>query len=131
MKKRIRTNLVICLVVSFFCLFTVFDAYAFRCGDEIINTGDSKARVISRCGKPMLQEKVGAKKARRIKGEKRTDTDSRYAYKQEMKTTRSVEKWTYNCGDGDFLYVLTFEGGTVASMDTDGRGKGKSECLGR
>jgi len=131
MEKRIKTNVVIFLVVSFLCLFTVFDGHAFRCGDEIISTGDSKAKVLTRCGQPALKEKTGMKKAKRTKAERQAAQDKRDAYRQEGSTARNLEKWTYNCGDGDFLYVLTFEGGKVSRVDTDGRGKGRSECRGR
>ena len=42
-----------------------------------------------------------------------------------------VERWFYNCGDHDFVYVLTFEGGVLAKEETEGYGKGRSDCLGK
>jgi hypothetical protein len=131
MKTRMKTNIVLFLVALLFCLFFTLEAYAFRCGDEIIGAGDSKAKVLTRCGKPMLKEKVGAKKSTRMKGEKRGAADGQYVYHKKQSSTKNVEKWSYNCGKDDFIYVLTFEGGVVAKEETDGRGRGPSECLGK
>ena len=36
MKTRMKTNIVLFLVALLFCLFFALEAYAFRCGDEII-----------------------------------------------------------------------------------------------
>jgi hypothetical protein len=131
MKKRMKTNVAFFFVALLFCLFFTVNAYALRCGDEIIGTGDSKAKVLTRCGKPMLKEKVGAKKSTRTKGERRGAADNQYVYQKKQSSTKSVEKWSYNCGKDDFIYVLTFEGGVVAKEDADGRGRGRSECLGK
>jgi hypothetical protein len=131
MKKRIKTNIAFFFVALLFCLFFALDANAFRCGDEIIGTGDSKAKVLTRCGKPMLKEKIGAKKSARTKGERRSTADSQYVYHKKKSSTKNVEKWSYNCGKDDFIYVLTFEGGVVIKEETDGRGRGRSECPGK
>ena len=131
MKKRVKTNCVVLVVASVFCFFFVLDAQAFRCGDEIVGTGDSKAKVLIKCGKPTFREKVGVKKSTRTKGQKRGAADKKPVYDTKHPTTKSVEKWHYNCGKDDFIYVLTFEGGVVTREDTDGRGRGASECLGR
>ena len=121
------------LFSTLFILFFLFsiDANAFRCGDEVVGTGDSKAKVLIKCGKPTFQEKVGTKKSTRTKGQKRGATDKKPVYDTKHPTTKKVEKWHYNCGKNDFIYVLTFEGGVVTWEDTDGRGRGASECLGR
>ena len=129
--KKMKTNVAFFFVATVVCFFFAFNAYALRCGDEIIGTGDSKAKVLTRCGKPMLKEKVGAKKSARAKGERRCTADSAYVYHKKQSSTKNVEKWSYNCGKDDFIYVLTFEGGVVTKEETDGRGRGRSECLGK
>ena len=131
MKKRVKTNLVVLVVAFVFCFLFVLEAQAFRCGDELVGTGDSKAKVLIKCGKPTFQEKVGTKKSTRTKGQKRVAEDKRVVYETRPATAKAVEKWSYNCGKDDFIYVLTFEGGVVTQEDTDGRGRGASECLGR
>ncbi len=131
MKKRVKTNRVVLAVASVFCFLFVSEVHAFRCGDEMVGIGDSKAKVLIKCGKPTFQEKGSVKKGTRAKGDKRTVSDNRYASDKKRSAAKGVEKWTYNCGKNDFIYVLTFEGGVVVKEDTDGRGRGASECLGR
>jgi hypothetical protein len=97
----------------------------------MVGIGDSKSKVLIKCGKPTFQEKGSGKKGTHAKGDKRTTSDSRYASDKKQSTAKGVEKWSYNCGKDDFIYVLTFEGGVVVKEDTDGRGRGASECLGR
>jgi hypothetical protein len=131
MKNRMKKNAALFFVATVFGLFIVFDAHAFRCGDEIVGTGDSRAKVLIKCGKPTHKEKVGVKKSTRTKGQKRVAEDKQVVYDTRPATAKSVEKWSYNCGKDDFIYVLTFEGGVVVNEDTDGRGRGPSECMGK
>jgi hypothetical protein len=101
-------------------LFWPLPADAFRCGSGLVSVGDSKGKVLIECGKPTFKEKVADRETRRT-GTKAKGT----------KTTKSVEQWTYNCGKDDFIYILTFEGGKIVREETDGRGRGESECKGR
>jgi hypothetical protein len=131
MKNRMKKNAALFFVATVFGLLFVSDAYAFRCGDEIVGTGDSRGKVLIKCGKPTHKEKVVVKKSTRTKGQKHDAEDKQVVYDTRPATAKSVEKWSYNCGKDDFIYVLTFEGGVVVKEDTDGRGRGASECLGR
>jgi hypothetical protein len=131
MKKRMKTNRVALAVAAVFCFLFVIEAQAFRCGDELVGTGDSKAKVLIKCGKPTHKEKGGAKKSTHTRGQMRSAEDKQSAYDARQSTIKGVEKWYYNCGKDDFIYVLTFERGVVVKEDTDGRGRGASECLGR
>ena len=109
------------------------DCFAFRCGDGFVNVGDSKAKVLSECGKPTSKEKVKVKKGRHyrtVEGEKSKNSDNKSTYLAKEKK-KPVEKWYYNCGEDDFIYILTFEGGTLKSEETGSYGKGKSDCKGR
>lgn len=105
---------------------------AFRCGSGLVNVGDSSGKVLIECGPPTSKEVVGAKsKGTSAKGavgkEKKRSVESG----SHRKTSGKVEKWFYNCGEHDFIYVLTFEGGKLTKERTEGYGKGKSDCLGR
>jgi len=131
MKNRMKKNAALFFVATVFGLFFVFDAHAFRCGDEIVGTGDSRGKVLIKCGKPTYKEKVGVKKSKRIKVQRHGAEDKQVVYETQPATAKGVEKWSYNCGKDDFIYVLTFEGGVVVKEDTDGRGRGASECLGK
>jgi len=131
METWMKRNVVLFSTLFILSFLFSIDANAFRCGDEVVGTGDSKAKVLIKCGKPTFQEKVGVKKSTRAKGQKRGAAAKQGVYDTKQSTTKGVEKWSYNCGKDDFIYVLIFEGGVVTREDTDGRGRGASECLGR
>jgi hypothetical protein len=121
MKSIFRTF----LIVVFSSLMGVFlllcpEVSAFHCGDGLVSIGDTKSRVLIECGKPTHKEKVGAKDI--------YYNDQRQ--KKRKKSSKTVEQWAYNCGENDFIYILTFEGGKLIKEETNGRGKGKSQCGG-
>jgi hypothetical protein len=123
------------------------DCAAFRCGDGFVSEGASKTKVLLECGKPTSMEKAGVKKEpgeQTTKGkdgerkakhqkDKQDSKDSRPAVRGEYDkvSKKRIEKWYYNCGDNDFIYVLTFEGGVLKKEETGGYGKGKSACQGK
>jgi GH24 family phage-related lysozyme (muramidase) len=125
----------IIISIVFIALFIVsgsIDCNAFRCGEGFASVGDSKAKVQLECGKSTSKEKVRVKKGRHYRSVERekesSDTKRVYLAKEKKKP---VEKWYYNCGDNDFIYILTFEGGTLKSEETGSYGKGKSDCKGK
>lgn len=103
---------IIFIVLATCLLFTGMtdDAYAFRCGNELVTTGDSSAILYERCGRPGSKD---------------------YAVVKFRNRWESVEKWYYNCGDNDFIYMLTILHDKVVSEDSLGRGSGRSQCRGR
>jgi len=134
--------------IGMLILFGHSDCAAFRCGDGFVSEGASKTKVILECGQPTSKEKVGVKKetseattkgkkgdkkAKRQKKDKKYSKDSRPAVRGEYDkvSKKRIEKWYYNCGDNDFIYVLTFEGGVLKKEETEGYGKGKSDCKGK
>ncbi len=125
-------KIILILFVASFISGSV-DCFAFRCGDGFVSVGDSKVKVLSECGKPTSKEKVKVKKGkhyRTVEKEKDESSDAKRTYLSKEKK-KPVEKWYYNCGENDFIYVLTFEGGTLKSEETGSYGKGKSDCNGR
>jgi len=124
------TKIVLSAFSILFFLSTSIDCFAFRCGSGFVSSGDSKAKVLLECGKPTSKEKAGAKKKnRRFKNADRAGDQKRPpSYTTVREKSKPVEKWYYNCGDNDFIYILTFEGGTLKSEETGGYGKGKSAC---
>ncbi len=137
--------------IGMLILFGYGDCAAFRCGDGFVSEGASKTRVLLECGQPTSKEKVGVKKetgeatAKGKKGDKKAkrqkkdkkygkdSKDSRPAVRGEYDkvSKKRIEKWYYNCGDNDFIYVLSFEGGVLKKEETEGYGKGKSDCKGK
>lgn len=45
-------------------------------------------------------------------------------------SSSQIERWTYNCGEGDYIYILTFEAGTLKLIQSAGRGSGAGGCKG-
>jgi hypothetical protein len=96
-----------------------------RCGSKLVQVGDTKIDIISRCGEPALREKI----TRTTSVKKSKSTSSTSVKKSKSKRGSTVEdrsrvddQWTYNFGPQDFLYTLTFEGVEVKSIGRGGRG---------
>jgi len=102
MKSVIFLLSTICFLLSF-----ANDGYAFRCGNEPIGRWDTKEKVIQYCGSPS-----------------RTGSNS---VKYNGKTVYA-QTWYYNCGESDFVYVLSIYDGVVIKEETVGRGTGSSQC---
>ncbi len=81
---------------------------------NLVQIGDTKVEVLSRCGEPALREKIrrGAS-ARKGKAKSGSTAEERY---------REDEQWTYNLGPRDFHYTLTFEGMELKAIGRGGRG---------
>lgn len=106
MKHVLFAVLAICFVIA----GMTNDGQAFRCGNELVEKGDSVIRLRAKCGEPGYKD---------------------FATEKINDRWESVEKWSYNCGANDFIYVLTIIGSTIVSEETAGRGFGVSECQGR
>lgn len=100
------------------------EALAFRCGSGLIKEGDKTGKVLIECGPPTHKEQVGKKTGR-------PHRDGRSLKEGGSRSLGKVERWYYNCGEHDFIYVLTFSDGVLKEITTEGYGKGKSDCRGR
>lgn len=112
-------------------LASVGDDWAFRCGSGLVLEGDRVGKVLIECGPPTFKESAGAKtteKSRKDRGKKTRKTSG---VEDRRDHSGKVERWTYNCGEHDFIYVLTFEGGVLTKEETMGYGKGRSDCQGK
>jgi len=103
-------------------LLAAADASAFRCGSGMVSAGDTKARVLITCGKPTAKERVS---------EKNKTSATAVKNKTAKKSGSKSEVWYYNCGSQDYIYALTFEDGVLKKEDTEGKGSGKSDCMGK
>jgi hypothetical protein len=87
----------------------------FRCGAESVAVGDSRYSVQKICGKPSRSESVAKtgkeKKQKPLKGSTSTSSSGK------------VQKWYYDRGYGDFVYVLTFEKDVLKKIEKSGRGR--------
>lgn len=139
---------VISFCASLFIIFGHSECPAFRCGDGFVSGGETKTKALLECGQPTSKEKSGikkevgessasgtsgGKKSKSRKNDKRKNNKTSSSLRGEYDNTskKGIEKWYYNCGDNDFIYVLTFEGSILKKEDTAGYGKGKSDCKGK
>lgn len=93
----------------------IADDTVFRCGAESVSVGDSRYNVQKICGKPSRSESVAKtskeKKQKQPKGSTSTSSSGK------------VQKWYYDRGYGDFVYVLTFEKDVLKKIEKSGRGR--------
>ena len=121
-----KPNITIIFMASiFFLSFAAGEALAFRCGAGLVGTGDTKMQVLVTCGKPTSKEKSCEQ------SQQYTSLDKHGKVKAHRKCGKKSEVWHYNCGDGDFIYKLTFENDKLTDENNEGRGKGKSDCKGK
>jgi len=110
-----KTVMIIFPALFFLLSVSISPCHAFRCGNGLVTTGDTKNKVQMTCGKPSAKEK---RCLNSWTGKK-------------AKCDKKVEVWYYNCGDNDFVYALIFEGNTLTGENSEGRGHGPSECRGQ
>ena len=100
----IRTRLVIFL--GLLIMFIHLPAYgkdaSFRCGNTIIDTGDSRARVLYHCGEPYQREIIGY--IRSVENEEMIEL--------------AIEAWTYD-RTPDFFNIITFKGNRVMNIESE------------
>ena len=125
MTRTLRTLVIASAAVLLFAQ----NAFALRCEGGIIGTGDFIDIVISKCGEPtasrvVREEQFGSFGDTATKrGPGRTFREGTFA-----KTVEQTEVLTYNCGDGRLIHLLTFEGGRLTRIKTEGHGSGPTRC---
>jgi hypothetical protein len=107
------------------------DVQAFRCGSGLVAEGDRTGKVLIECGPPTYKEGAGSKTKEKSQADHAKKTRKPSEPGSHRETSGKVERWFYNCGEHDFVYILTFEGGVLAKEETKGYGKGRSDCQGR
>ena len=98
------------ILLASFALVIAGPASALRCGNNIVDVGDTKIEVLAKCGEPTLKEEVGEDLTR-----ERDSSESKFA-------KRYVEKWTYNFGPTRFIYVITIRNGKVIDISAEDKG---------
>ncbi len=87
----------------------------FRCGGETVSIGDSRYTVQKICGKPSRSESVSKS------GKDRKQKQAKGA--ASSPSPGKLQKWTYDRGYGDYVYVLTFANDRLKRIETSGRGR--------
>jgi hypothetical protein len=93
-----------------------------RCGSKLVAIGDTKADVLSRCGEPVMRDKVARSSSIKKSGKKSGNKKSGSTDKKIQEQSRVDEQWVYDLGPHDFSYTLCFEGVELKSIGRGGRG---------
>ena len=90
-------------VVLLLCaLLIASDAYALRCGRELVQVGEQKWTVMEKCGEPDFVDRRTAVRARRLRHPFGSLELSEF---EEVE----IEEWVYNFGPRKFKQLLEFE----------------------
>ena len=74
-----------------------------KCGTNVVRLGAHSSELIQKCGEPDQKDRIEARLS-------------------------TYEIWTYNCGSGRFMKVVTIRGGKVDKIEEGGRGSGPTRC---
>jgi len=108
MKRFVSLSAVI--VALLFSLLMVVSSFAqssevrsIRCGTNIVRVGASPYELTQKCGEPDQKDIIEARE-------------------------ETSERWTYNCGTGRFIKIITMRGGKVWKIENGVRGSGPTRC---
>ena len=86
------------------------DAFGFTCNNKIVSIGDTKAEVAMKCGEPVWRD------AREEELTEKVDDKTR------LRTSVTIDEWTYNFGPNAFVRILTFSNGKLTEIREGGYG---------
>jgi hypothetical protein len=78
---------------------TTGSAFAFKCGTNLVKTGDKTFEVIKKCGEPISKEVVG------------------YRLTKDKNVEFEIKEWVYEHKGGRH-YFLTFHGTTLVNIES-------------
>jgi hypothetical protein len=83
-------------------------AQAMRCGNSLVDVGDSSFDVLSKCGEPLDKQTY----------EQSTPLYDEVGYQIGVSTT-VVDKWIYQKSPAEFQYELIFDSGVLKQINTN------------
>ena len=102
---------------------------AMRCGNRLVQKGDTKLEVVNKCGEPTFTEGSGiVEQEDEIATADRLNDQLLLIGRHQSRFSRPVESWHYNCGANRFSRVLTFVGPYLQRIETAARGVGNAGC---
>ncbi len=125
MGRTIRTIVIAGAAVLFFAQ----NASAFRCDGRIISRGDFIDIVIAKCGEP-TSSRIVKEEVTGSFGHTSTNEGPGRVIRQGTvtKTVEQTEVLMYNCGGNRLIHLLTFKGGRLKRIETEGYGTWPSRC---
>lgn len=93
------------------------NAWALRCGNQLVQVGDRKIEVLDKCGEPdMVDRRFG------IRGS-RLRHPPQGALEIDQFEEVEIEEWIYDFGRRKFRQFLRFENGELKQIDNLGYGR--------
>jgi hypothetical protein len=90
------------------CLGLCSVVQAMRCGDNLVDSGDSQYNILQKCGEPQDKQSY----------EELIPLYNQAGY-QIGTTTNIVERWIYQKSPADFQYTLTFNAGILKEISAN------------
>jgi Protein of unknown function (DUF2845) len=87
------------------------DTRSFRCGNDLVNVGDSKTSALLKCGQPVAKDAF----CKPVVNQPGGGTGKRSPVVVNA-GCEAVDEWTYNPGYGQFMTTLRFESGKLVSI---------------
>lgn len=97
------------------CWSVELHAESLRCGDRLVNVGDTKYEVLHRCGQPDYREHLPP-----------YGVEKRYSPYEKHHFYVDEEEWFYNFGSNRFVKILTFRNGYLRDIRQGGYGFARS-----
>lgn len=90
----------------------VAHAQSFRCRNDLVNVGDSRASALLKCGEPAVKDSFCAPVPATTGTTPVTGTTTTV----NVQVCDTVDEWTYNPGYGQFWTTLRFRDGKLESI---------------
>jgi hypothetical protein len=97
-------------------LFTGASAQSLRCKGDLAQIGNSKGTILQKCGEPVMKDSFCKPVQETVTGAPIISGNSTNVTNITVNSCVQVEEWTYNPGYGQFMTMLLFEGGALASI---------------
>ncbi len=89
------------------------DTRSFRCKQDIVSIGDSRATVLQRCGEPAFRDSFCAAPPL---GQPDPGSPPASHALRRPRGCDEVQEWTYNPGWGQFWTTMRFQNGELVSI---------------
>jgi hypothetical protein len=90
-------------------------AQTFKCRNDLVNVGDSRATVLLKCGEPLVRDAL----CRPLPG----PGPASGARPGHIVPCENVDEWIYNPGYGQFMTTLRFVEGRLVAIESGDRVK--------
>ena len=121
MKNRIRQSALLVVAVAFTFLST--SSHALRCGNKLIKNGMHEVQIRELCGDPVSVQSLGfVLRYYNPYNDHRNLTHYTNYYGYGARQELLVTEMLFNFGPHKLMRRLRFEGGRLASIDTEGYG---------